>query len=32
MRSIRHYSGLPIDARFVSDAIIAAEAAEKGAK
>jgi 2-oxoglutarate ferredoxin oxidoreductase subunit alpha len=32
MRSIRHYSGLPIDARFVSDAIIAAEDAEKGAK
>jgi len=32
MRSIRHYSGLPIDARFVTDAIIAAEAAEKGAK
>lgn len=32
MRSIRHYSGLPIDARFVTDAIITAEAAEKGAK
>jgi 2-oxoglutarate ferredoxin oxidoreductase subunit alpha len=35
MRSIRHYSGLPIDARFVTDAITAAEAAEaagKGAK
>jgi 2-oxoglutarate ferredoxin oxidoreductase subunit alpha len=29
IRSIRHYSGLPIDARFVTDAIIAAEA-EKG--
>ena len=28
MRSILHYSGLPIDARFVSDAIISAEAAE----
>jgi 2-oxoglutarate ferredoxin oxidoreductase subunit alpha len=35
MRSIRHYSGLPIDARFVTDAIVAAEASEtagKGAK
>lgn len=32
IRSIRHYSGLPIDARFVTDAILAAEAAEKGAK
>ncbi len=28
MRSIRHYSGLPIDARFVTDALVAAEAAE----
>ena len=25
IRSIRHYSGLPIDARFVTDALIAAE-------
>jgi 2-oxoglutarate ferredoxin oxidoreductase subunit alpha len=29
IRSIRHYSGLPIDARFVTDAVIAAEKGEK---
>jgi 2-oxoglutarate ferredoxin oxidoreductase subunit alpha len=28
LRSIRHYSGIPIDARFVTDAIIAAEKGE----
>jgi 2-oxoglutarate ferredoxin oxidoreductase subunit alpha len=32
VRSIRHYTGLPIDARFVTDALVAAEAAEKGEK
>jgi len=25
LRSIRHYSGIPIDARFVTDALVAAE-------
>jgi 2-oxoglutarate ferredoxin oxidoreductase subunit alpha len=25
LRSIRHYSGIPIDARFVTDEIVAAE-------
>ena len=29
IRSILHYSGLPIDARFVTDAVIAAEKGEK---
>jgi 2-oxoglutarate/2-oxoacid ferredoxin oxidoreductase subunit alpha len=29
MRSIRHYSGLPIDARFVTDELVAAEKGEK---
>jgi 2-oxoglutarate ferredoxin oxidoreductase subunit alpha len=29
MRSIRHYSGIPIDARFVTDEVIAAEKGEK---
>jgi 2-oxoglutarate ferredoxin oxidoreductase subunit alpha len=29
IRSIRHYSGLPIDARFVTDELIAAEKREK---
>jgi 2-oxoglutarate/2-oxoacid ferredoxin oxidoreductase subunit alpha len=29
VRSIRHYSGLPIDARFVTDELIAAEKGEK---
>jgi 2-oxoglutarate ferredoxin oxidoreductase subunit alpha len=29
IRSILHYSGLPIDARFVSDSIVAAEKGEK---
>jgi 2-oxoglutarate ferredoxin oxidoreductase subunit alpha len=29
IRSILHYSGIPIDARFVTDAIIAAEKGEK---
>jgi 2-oxoglutarate ferredoxin oxidoreductase subunit alpha len=32
MRSILHYSGLPIDARFVTDALIAAEGNAKGEK
>jgi len=29
IRRIRHYSGLPIDARFVTDAVIEAEKGEK---
>ncbi len=29
LRSIRHYSGLPIDARFVTDEVVAAEKGEK---
>jgi 2-oxoglutarate ferredoxin oxidoreductase subunit alpha len=29
LRSIRHYSGIPIDARFVTDELIAAEKGEK---
>jgi 2-oxoglutarate ferredoxin oxidoreductase subunit alpha len=29
LRSIRHYSGIPIDARFVTDELIAAEEGEK---
>ncbi len=29
LRSIRHYSGIPIDARFVTDAIVAAEKGEQ---
>jgi 2-oxoglutarate ferredoxin oxidoreductase subunit alpha len=29
LRSIRHYSGLPIDARFVTDEVTAAEKGEK---
>jgi 2-oxoglutarate ferredoxin oxidoreductase subunit alpha len=29
IRSIRHYTGLPIDARFVTDAMIAAEEGER---
>ena len=29
VRSIRHYSGIPIDARFVTDELIAAEKGEK---
>jgi 2-oxoglutarate ferredoxin oxidoreductase subunit alpha len=29
MRSIRHYSGIPIDARFVTDEIVTAEKGEK---
>jgi 2-oxoglutarate ferredoxin oxidoreductase subunit alpha len=29
IRSIRHYSGIPIDARFVTDEIVAAEKGEK---
>jgi 2-oxoglutarate ferredoxin oxidoreductase subunit alpha len=29
MRNIRHYSGIPIDARFVTDEIVAAEKGEK---
>src|SRR5206468_12111754 len=29
IRSIRHYSGLPIDARFVTDELIAAEKGER---
>jgi 2-oxoglutarate ferredoxin oxidoreductase subunit alpha len=29
IRSIRHYSGIPIDARFVTDELIAAEKGEK---
>jgi 2-oxoglutarate ferredoxin oxidoreductase subunit alpha len=28
LRSIRHYSGIPIDARFVTDEIVAAEKGE----
>jgi 2-oxoglutarate ferredoxin oxidoreductase subunit alpha len=28
IRSIRHYSGIPIDARFVTDEIVAAEKGE----
>jgi 2-oxoglutarate ferredoxin oxidoreductase subunit alpha len=30
MRSILHYTGLPVDARFVTDALIAAEKEEQG--
>ena len=29
IRSVLHYSGLPIDARFVTDAVVAAEKGEK---
>ena len=29
IRSIRHYSGIPIDARFVTDEVVAAEKGEK---
>jgi 2-oxoglutarate ferredoxin oxidoreductase subunit alpha len=29
LRSIRHYSGIPIDARFVTDELVAAEKGEK---
>jgi 2-oxoglutarate/2-oxoacid ferredoxin oxidoreductase subunit alpha len=29
LRSIRHYSGIPIDARFVTDALVAAEKGEE---
>jgi 2-oxoglutarate ferredoxin oxidoreductase subunit alpha len=29
IRSIRHYSGLPIDARFVTDELVAAEKGER---
>ena len=29
LRSIRHYSGIPIDARFVTDAVVAAEKGEQ---
>jgi len=29
VKSIRHYSGLPVDARFVTDAVISAEKGEK---
>jgi len=29
LRSIRHYSGIPIDARFVTDELIAAEKGEQ---
>ncbi len=29
VRSIRHYSGIPIDARFVTDELMAAEKGEK---
>ena len=29
IRSIRHYNGLPLDARSVTDAVIAAEKGEK---
>jgi 2-oxoglutarate ferredoxin oxidoreductase subunit alpha len=29
IRSVLHYSGLPIDARFVTDAVIAAEKGEQ---
>src|SRR4029077_15717442 len=29
LRSIRHYSGIPIDARFVTDATVAAEKGEQ---
>ena len=29
IRSIRHYSGLPIDARFVTDGVVAAEKGER---
>ena len=29
IRSIRHYSGIPIDARFVTDAVVAAEKGEQ---
>jgi 2-oxoglutarate/2-oxoacid ferredoxin oxidoreductase subunit alpha len=29
IRSIRHYSGIPIDARFVTDELVSAEKGEK---
>ena len=29
LRSIRHYSGIPIDARFVTDALVGAEKGEQ---
>ena len=29
IRSIRHYSGIPLDARFVTDELVAAEKGEK---
>ena len=29
LRSIRHYSGIPIDARFVTDELVAAEKGER---
>jgi 2-oxoglutarate ferredoxin oxidoreductase subunit alpha len=29
LRNIRHYSGIPIDARFVTDELVAAEKGEK---
>jgi 2-oxoglutarate ferredoxin oxidoreductase subunit alpha len=29
VRSIRHYSGIPLDARFVTDELVAAEKGEK---
>jgi 2-oxoglutarate ferredoxin oxidoreductase subunit alpha len=29
IRSIRHYSGIPIDARFVTDELVAAEKGER---
>jgi 2-oxoglutarate ferredoxin oxidoreductase subunit alpha len=29
LRSIRHYSGIPIDARFVTDEVVAAEKGEE---
>ena len=29
LRNIRHYSGIPIDARFVTDEIVAAEKGEQ---
>jgi 2-oxoglutarate ferredoxin oxidoreductase subunit alpha len=29
IRTIRHYSGIPIDARFVTDEVLAAEKGEK---
>ena len=29
LRSIRHYSGIPLDARFVTDELVAAEKGEQ---